>query len=231
MGRNRPKSRFSKLLERLHPKKPEPIIRPIVSIPQKMAQWPMKPKILQFNAGRIEISAPYQLVIALLLGLILLVLVFFRLGQIYERASTKSAAKMPKGGQKVTPAFSTGTPQVVTKPIEKTTPVAVPAVKAEAAESTGNNRIVVQIYQFRAHLEPVKQYFADNGIETEIRKIGEMYYLVTSNKYESPEKPGTEGYSTKQKIIELGAKYKAPQGYETFGAQPFHDAYGMRFDD
>jgi hypothetical protein len=77
----------------------------------------------------------------------------------------------------------------------------------------------------------VKQFYTENGVETEIRKIGGMYYLVTTSKYENPEKQGTDGYLAKQKIIELGAKYKAPQGYETFGTKPFHDAYGMKFDD
>jgi len=80
-------------------------------------------------------------------------------------------------------------------------------------------------------LEPVKQYFASFGIETEIRQVGSWYYLVTKDKYENPERPGTEGYVAKERIIKLGANYKAPPGYESFGTQPFHDAYGMRFDD
>ena len=90
---------------------------------------------------------------------------------------------------------------------------------------------MIQTYQLRTHLEPVKQYFAQFGIETDIKKIGDWYYLVTKDKYENPEKSGTDGYFAKQKIIELGAEYKAPQGYETFGSKPFYDAYGQRFDD
>jgi hypothetical protein len=80
-------------------------------------------------------------------------------------------------------------------------------------------------------LEPAKQYFADKGIETEIRKSGDAYLLVTKEKYDNPERPGTDGYAAKQKIIELGAQYKAPQGFDQFGTKPFHDAYGMKFDD
>jgi hypothetical protein len=83
----------------------------------------------------------------------------------------------------------------------------------------------------REHLEPVRLYFAEKGIETEIRRIGDRYYLVTSQKYDNPEREGTEGYQAKQKIIETGAGYKSPPGYESFGTRPFSDAYGMRFDD
>jgi hypothetical protein len=80
-------------------------------------------------------------------------------------------------------------------------------------------------------LEPVKEHFAQFGIETEIKRIDEWYYLVTKDKYDNPQKPGTDGYLARQRIIELGAQYKAPPGYETFGKEPFHDAYGMKFDD
>jgi len=118
-------------------------------------------------------------------------------------------------------------------PVERVAPApaAVSAVKVEPVKQKGNNRIVIQTYQLRADLEPVKQFFAQFGIETEIIKINDWYYLVTKDKYENPEKPGTDGYLAKQKIIELGTKYKAPQGYETFGKKPFYDAYGMNFDN
>ena len=104
--------------------------------------------------------------------------------------------------------------------------------KTELAESKGNNRIVIQEYQVRAHLEPVQQYFAQFGIETEIIPIDNQWFLVTKAKYEeNPKRPGTDGYLAKQKIIEFGAQYKAPQGYETFAPHFFKDAYGMKFDD
>ncbi|MHC4888580.1 MAG: hypothetical protein ACYTEO_03840, partial [Planctomycetota bacterium] len=103
--------------------------------------------------------------------------------------------------------------------------------KAKVVESKGNHRIVIQTYQIRADLEPVKQHFARFGIETEIRRINEVYYLVTKEKYENPEKSGTDGYLAKERMIAVGAKYKAQQGYEPFGAKSFETAYGMRFDD
>ena len=51
------------------------------------------------------------------------------------------------------------------------------------------------------------------------------------DKYENPDREGTDGYAAKQKIIEWGARYKAEQGYEPFGAKSFETAYGMKFND
>ena len=101
----------------------------------------------------------------------------------------------------------------------------------KAVTGTGNNRIVIQTYDKRADLELVQYHFTEGNIETEIRKIGDTFYLVTVDKYENPDREGTDGYAAKQKIIERGARYKAPQGYETFGAKSFETAYGMKFDD
>lgn len=240
MSRTWSKPRREKALEQLHPekssKKDEQTAAKSKSPIQMLARpakWLNKPRIAQFNAGRIEISMPYQLAIALLLGLVLLVLVAFRLGQIVYLSSQKaadSAAKTSESMQKAMPEMIAGVPQRAA-PAEKKAPVPTFTRKAEPVEPRGNNRIVIQTYQARADLEPVKQYFAQFGIETEIIKIDDWYYLATSDKYENPEKQGTDGYSAKQKIIELGTKYKAPQGYETFGSKPFSDAYGKRFDE
>jgi hypothetical protein len=99
-----------------------------------------------------------------------------------------------------------------------------------ATASKGSNRIVIQTVQNSEDLEPVQKFFAQNGIETEIRQIGNWYYLVTKEKYDNPDKAGTEGFAAKQRIIELGARYQSPPGYGTFGTKPFSDAYGMRLD-
>ena len=213
-----------KPLEQLHPGKSDkerPEGESATQIPERVAKWPKRPRIVQFNAGKIEISIPYQVAIALLLGVILLVLVAFRLGQrakSEQGVTTSNVERAVKTGES-----SSKVPNLSTSETKK------PA--AAAQKPKGNNRIVIQTYQLRTDLEPVKQYFAQFGIETDIKKIGDWYYLVTKDKYENPEKLGTDGYFAKQKIIELGAKYKAPQGYETFGSKPFHDAYGQRFDD
>ena len=233
-----PKPRYDKTLEPLHPGKTgenkQTTTKFLPLLRGRAAKWLNRPRIVQFNAGRIEISMPYQLAIALLLGLVLLVLVVFRLGQITYRSSQKAtgpAAKMPESVQKAAPKVTAVVAPQKAAPVEEKTPVPPFIQKVEPVKPKGDNRIVIQSYQLRADLEPVKQYFAGFGIETEIIKISDWYYLVTKDKYENPGKPGTDGYLAKQKIIELGAKYKAPPGSEAFGSQPFRDAYGKKFDE
>jgi len=229
IGEGRLKSRYGKTLEQPRPEKAdkdEPTTEPAVAVPERAAQWPRRPRIVQFNAGRIEISIPYQLAIAFFLFIILLVLVVFRLGQLKERVGGP-AVKIQKNNPELT-----GQKEVAGQGQNTDTNKKIPPV--EVVESKGNNRIVIQEYQVRAHLEPVQQYFARFGIETEIIPIDNQWFLLTKDKYGNPEKPGTDGYFAKQKIIELGAEYKAPPGYETFakkGKKPFYDAYGKRFDE
>lgn len=228
MSRAWHKPRYDKTLEPLRPEKSDEDTQIATKFPAPVAgrtRWLNQPRIVQFNAGRIEISIPYQLAIALLLGLILLVLVAFQLGQITYRNSQKTASPVT---QKVAPKAMVDTPPRAAATGEKT-PSSAP--KIEPVKPKGDNRIVIQSYQLRADLEPVKQYFAQFSIETEIIKIGDWYYLITKDKYENPGKPETDGYLAKKKIIELGAKYKAPVGYETFGSKPFSDAYGKKFDE
>jgi hypothetical protein len=231
-----PKPRYDKALEPLHPEKTgedkQTATRFSIPLHKRAANWLNRPRIVQFNAGRIEISMPYQLAIALLLGLVLLVVVVFRLGQISQKAAGP-AAKMPASVQKAAPKVTAVVaPQKAASAEEKTlAPPVIQKVEPVTVKPKGDNRIVIQSYQLRADLEPVKQYFAGFGIETEMIKISDWYYLVTKDKYENPAKPGTDGYLAKQKIIELGAKYKAPPGSEAFGSQPFRDAYGKKFDE
>jgi len=96
------------------------------------------------------------------------------------------------------------------------------------ATSTGDNAIVIVAYTKQNDLIPVQAYFKQNGIETEVIQRGSYFLLVTKNRFENPEKTGTDGYQMKQTIKRIGAKYKAPEGYERFGSTPFQDAYGMK---
>jgi hypothetical protein len=183
--------------------------------------------MLLFNAGRIEISLPYQLAVAILLGFILLILVAFRLGQNLSSKAVTGSAIMPESTQEFTGRSVIEVPEKADF-VKRGLPV---VQKSAAADIRGNNRIVIQTWQVRAQLEPVKEYFAACGIETEIIREDNWYYLVTREKYDNPGKPGTNGYAARQKIIELGAKYKPPVGSASFGPEPFHDAYGKRFDE
>jgi len=244
MARNRGKkalyevvghSDYGGKLQPLYPAKTDkPQDLPTTSTPAdgsavKPYRWPKGPKIIQFNAGRVELSLPYQLAIALVLGLVLLILVVFRLGQssiARQNAGTEIDTKAVEiTSKKTQPTVAKLEPLVAKREVAKM------SVPAETAQPTGNNRIVIQTCNRRSDLEPVKKFFAENGIETEIRRIDSIYYLLSRQKYQNPNRSGTDGYSARKKIIELGAKYKAPPGCRNFGSRPFHDAYGMRFND
>jgi hypothetical protein len=186
---------------------------PVNEVLPASAMWAKRLKYVQAIAGRLEFSVPYTVGIAVVLGLILVLLLIFRLGQ-------WSGAKAVRQGN-TTGKVNTG--------------IVRQAAITETTASTGKNRIVIQVFQVRAQLEPVKEYFDRTGVATEILERNGWYYLVTKNKYESIEKQGSDGFLAKQKIIELGAGYQAPPGYETFrkagktGA--FSDAFGKKFED
>ncbi|MFC1738086.1 hypothetical protein ACFL1G_03440 [Planctomycetota bacterium] len=237
IGRGQLKSKYSKKLDKLHPDRVEQK-RPVeqestVQVPEEITGWPTKPKIIQFNAGRINISMPYQLSVAVVLGILLLILIFFRFGQwttarLYSADPTAGTeqSRQATAGRITEPSAATAElSETVLPPGDRTT---------DAVISASSNRIVIQQYRVRADLEPVKEYFAGFNIATEIRRKDNSYFLVTREKYDNPNREGTNGYEVKQRIVKLGADYKAPEGYETFGGkdrQPFHDAYGMKFED
>jgi len=229
IGQSRSKSSFGKALKKLPPEKPdsgEPdTAESAMPASGKATHWPRKPKLVQFNAGRIEISLPYPLAIAVLLGIILLFLVALWLGEtgyLNRKRITNSAGPVLNGRRTTVEEGMVGSDEN-----ERISPDV-----GKTVTGTGNNRIVIQTYDKRADLELVQYHFAEGGIETEIRTIGDTFYLVTvEDKYENPRREGTDGYAARQKIIEWGARYKAPQGYESFAPNLFSDAYGKKFDD
>jgi len=203
------------------PKKPQPVDKKEVT-----TGFPKKPKMLHATKNGIDIRMSYPLVIAALMGIGVLLLVAFRLGQLNTFSGQKSASDT--GSQQSAAAGQLSQP-VVEK--EVTTQTFEPQPPETTPVSTGNNRIVIQQYHLRSQLQPVQDYFAQFGIETEILKVNNNYFLVTKNKYNNPNRQGTDGYEARQRIVEIGANYVAPEGYETFGKEPFNDAYGRRFDE
>ncbi len=221
IGKAGSKPGYAKGLEQLHPEstdEPAGIGLDTVHPPSESAmRWPRRSSLVWLSGGRVEFSLPYQVAIAVVLGIVLLLLLSFRLGQYM---GWRSSVHTEAAGSTAAKAAEEKRPDAAGKN----------TVASQQSAAGANNRIVIQMYQVRAHLEPVKQYFDNLGIQTEILQEGSWYYLITRNKYDSPDKPGTNGYMAKQKIIELGAKYKAPTGYETFAPRLFSDAFGKRFD-
>lgn len=235
MSKTRLKPPSTKKVEPLRPKEPAKVelstAKPDMAMPERAIRWGRKPKAVQLNAGRIEISLPYQLAVAVLLGLVLLLLIAFRIG-FWLGHTDQGAANLStrvEDRNRDSPVERADMGRAATRESGESVPPS--ERKPEPAKPQGNNKIVIQQYRLRAHLEPVKRYFDQAGIRTEIMKVGGTFFLVTVNKYNDPETPGTDGYRAKEKIIELGPKYKAPPGYETFAPNFFTDAYGMRFGD
>lgn len=224
ISENRLKPRLDKTLEKVHPDKAEedkPIQADSDTQPTEAPAWPRKPRIAQLNAGRFEVSIPYQLAIALFLGLILLILVVFRLGQFIPLSSEHPAQE--DTGQ-TTAGLSQPRDTIERTPSEQP----ISAERTIPAELQGDHRIVIKQYSTDRDLKPVQEHFAARGIETIIEKRGSNYFLLSKNTYENPQKLGTNGYQARMRIIKAGADYKAPAGYETFAPNLFNDAYGER---
>ena len=241
MSKAKVKPGAGKTIEQLHPKQNEQEEQqnkdkePVVEKPQAATQWWKKPRILQFNAGRIEFSLPYQIAIVIVLGLIALALIIFRFGQLsmanQETAGTVDGiannARMNPTGQANTNRTPTANADVSRLPHSTSSGQAARQAPA-AAQSTGNNVIVLAQYGAKPALVSVQEYFAGYGIELDIVLENGRYFLQTKNKYNNPMKAGTDGWQARQNIIKIGAAYKgqAPEGYETFAPRYFSDAYG-----
>jgi hypothetical protein len=236
MSKARVKPGHGRTLEQMSPKKPDedsPATeqKSVAEMPKTTVRWWRKPRIIQFNAGRIEFSMPYQLGVALLLGFILLLLAAYRLGQssytTEQQEAVKPGEEMPKIEDEQPIERAVTDMMRPSVPAKETLPE---TEELEPEKLTGNNVIVLVEYEALADLVPVQAHFAEHGIETEIVTGSGRYFLQTKQMYDNPATPGTDGYEARQKIAEIGAKYKgkAPAGYETFAPNFFSDAYGKK---
>jgi len=199
--------------------KPEVNVKPV----KTESVWTARPKPVRIYPDRIELCLSWQIAGLSVLALLAVCLAFFRIGRMSVPVNVE---------EKQQPVI------VRTDDIKPKVPVLVntsPAVETQTpklVEPMGDNAIVIASYNLQSHLEPVKAYFAQYGIATEIIKSDatRSYLLVTQNRYDSINKPGTDGYEMKKKIMSVGANYKPPAGssFESFGTKPFQDVYGMK---
>ncbi|MHC4520261.1 MAG: hypothetical protein ACYTAS_16850, partial [Planctomycetota bacterium] len=190
----------------LKPPKPREASEPAAQSP--VQTW-LRPKAVQFNAGRIELTLPYQIGIIIGLGLTLLVLIAFwfghRLGQIDQRARYGRASQSAGAGASSLPTNAVESEEDVKDSGPSTT--ADPGTTAPGATATGNNLIVLARHRLETQLAPVQVYFRDHGIETrivsyeQVRTVlaqygldtshlpqGDGFVLVTNNLYDNPER-------------------------------------------
>lgn len=240
MSKARDKPGYGRTLEKMRPKKPvekkeEPVTNQNsaadVETSKAAAKWWRKPRIVQFNVGRIEFSMPYQLAVALLLCLILMVLAAFRFGQYYyltDQRATDPAEEMPQINRTTPMEGGAGDIKEPRAPDEDTT-LLDEELEPVKPKPTGNNVIVLVEFGSHADLVPVRDHFAKHNIETEIVLENGRYFLRTKeDRYDNPRTPGTDGYKALQEIIKVGAEYKAPPNYEPFTQHLFSDAYGKK---
>jgi len=64
-------------------------------------------------------------------------------------------------------------------------------------------------------------------VPTEIVERGSYYFLLTTTRYFGFG-AGSDRAAALQRIKEIGAKYKAPPGYESFRPNLFRDAYSEK---
>ncbi len=187
--------------------------------------WSTRPRAVRLYPDRIELCFSWQVMVIGLLVLVTMFMVFFRLGQIYSLKKSAAKESLPSSitAEKIMPR-----PRVVaTEPVEN-----VGKKPLRMVEPMGDHVVVIASYDLSSHLEPVRQYFAGFGIATDIVKKGSRYLLVTQERFDNPDKTGTNGFEMKKKITSIGAKYKPPLGsrFESFGTKPFQDAYGMKIN-
>jgi hypothetical protein len=235
MSKARVKPEQGKIVEHLRPATDEdaPAIKQksAAGVPKDAAKWWRKPRIVQLNAGRIEFSMPYQVAVVLLLVFIFVILAAYRLGQSSYPAEQQQAVQPDTAMQEmdnegpVERAMSD-----LSQPSAPPETMTAKTEVAEPAKPTGNNVIVLVQYDSLPDLAPVQAHFSEHGIETEIVTEKGRYFLQTKQRYDNPATAGTNGYIAKQKIAEVGAKYKgkAPAGYESFAPFYFSDAYGKK---
>ena len=214
-----------------------PHVQPVMILPQqpknadaKQTVWTKKPKVFGFNGGRIELFLPYPIAITVVMGLVLLLVGAFRLGQWAGKSNTDEFGAKNTDTATVTLDTAKVAKEMVRSVVAKH--AAVTPSQATAAESAKGGDYAVVLTELKnaataRDLEPAKQYFNEQGILTEIKNVRGSYFLLTTEKYDGFSR-GTPGYDAIEKIKRVGAKYKAPSGYGGFGSKPFSDAYGRK---
>lgn len=236
--------------------RPRPIERVARPVPPGAVQPLLRPRAVQLNEGRIEISVPYYVGAIVGLAAMLVVLVAFRLGQARSGGQPSDA-----GGQVQSAAVGSGVP--ATPPTRAAAPNAATATVGQTSvrpsepastrqggttvASQGDHLIVLARSKRQEDMEPVIRFFAANGIELlplpldVLRKwfadnnlstghlpSGDGFLLVTRDPFRNPNEAGTDGANMLRRVVEVGAQYRTQPGSQMFAPHYFSDAYGMK---
>ncbi len=226
--------------------------KPAFQLKMPAAKLPRVPKFGPLPKFRVPLphlsQLPMTKVISILRGMAmvvavaLVVLVVFWIGKALLIGGPVEPAVQPSQTAKVSPArpaekkppiqtASVPAPVAPAAPPRQTPPAPVKPATPPAivpAPRTGDNAIVIQyiIASRDTELQPVMDFFAKNGVPTEVIRIGNGSYLVTQGRFENPNRIGSDGHAMLQKIRAIGKRYPVETGDRQFGAAPFQDAYG-----
>lgn len=178
--------------------------------------------------GTLVISVPYRVAGVIVLAMILVVLMAFWLGQI--RGTRRSVEPEPvQASEPAVTEKDEGSAAAETKETDESETV---QEKTEAdrvlSSPAGDNVIVIATVKDAEDLKPVQEYFTANGVGTEILQRELYCFLVTADRFQSPNRRGSNGYRALQLIKKIGLDYKVPAGGKNFGKEPFQDAYPMK---
>lgn len=143
-----------------------------------------------------------------------------------ETENTQTVSMRPPA-QPTTPVRPENTtrPPVERAPLRQPTQAAAATQTPPAANPNADHVVVIATYVQRRPLEPVAEHFNANGIATEIIQRGSYYLVVTKERFESSQRTESTGKRLLEQISEIGARYKAPQGYAGFAKATFDSAY------
>lgn len=239
--------------------KPAPVtLKPpkAVELPEMPSAAPAKtwlrPKAVQFNDGRFEVSVPYQIGIIIGLGVVLVVLMGFWFGRLIGRIDERSrynpvspAPRAALGGEVAQPVApdEEAKAQDTEASSEAPKPAEAGGGAAAVPASQNDHVIVLAQYETEDQLKPLRAFFESRGIYTSIMPLQRLRsyfvanalnvnllpkgdgFLLVSELCENPERAGTNGYNLRQRIIENGRQYQPAQGFRSFD---FSDVYGMK---
>lgn len=231
--------------------KAQPVETVLHPVPPGPARTWLKPRPVQLNEGRIEISVPYH--VGAIAGLVVLLVIVgaYRLGgsgsqsgdAVSPAVNRSEVANPPAGPASGNATADAGRP---------TSNSAVSGAAKQDVVSTavqGDHLLILARSKRQEDFDPVVRHFRENGIDVTAVSLdslrqwfakynldasrlpsGDGFLLVGANFCKNPEVAGTDGFEVKQKITEVGARYrgKAPSGYDSFAPRYFSDAYGMK---
>ncbi len=214
------------------PPPPPPMLRPPRPAemppdgPKTPVQTWLRPKAVQFNDGRIEVSLPYQIGIIIGMGLILLVMMGFWFGRRsvarideqsrYESRQVATRAGIEKPSAPATPQEAQPTDEQPSRASAE--PAAAPkrteTAPNNAPVQTGDNLIVLARHTDEKQLVPAREYFNEHGIATQIVSYAQVRAVFEQYGLNLKRVPKGDGYMLVTRNLYENPGREGTDGYE-----------------